>query len=352
MKKTLLSFLLITITAVSFGQVNCLLATDSITSGDEATAVDYYYYDAQDRLVRVESIDSNEVTYWSYDSLYYNLSTGYLDFTYGMYVGDPNPRSITAFTYNGSGQITRVDGSGNNGSPWSMSHDISYNGSDISGIILDTSSVTGSPEGMLGSFANMTWSGGNLTSVDLLVDFGAGIETIEISGTYDNKNNIERHYAITEASDLILRNCVNNVLQLTLINNEPSIGGTAGDAAMEHILTYDGNNEVATLTEVPAIFDDQNSVHDLKYFCTNDIEEVNDNKLTSFYPNPVSNELNIINLLGKSKIDILNITGKTIKSLNVNGTSVSINTSNYNAGVYIVRVNSDNEITSHKFIKQ
>jgi len=71
----------------------------------------------------------------------------------------------------------------------------------------------------------------------------------------------------------------------------------------------------------------------------------------TIYPNPTSNQLTIIdNDLTKYEIDIINITGNVIKSLQHNiGT---INVADLPTGVYFIQIVSDGVRTSKKFIKQ
>ena len=76
------------------------------------------------------------------------------------------------------------------------------------------------------------------------------------------------------------------------------------------------------------------------------------NSNLSLYPNPVSDNLNIINLSGTSIVEILNVTGKVIYTERVNNSTHSINTEDLVKGLYFVRINRGGEITSHKFIKQ
>lgn len=71
------------------------------------------------------------------------------------------------------------------------------------------------------------------------------------------------------------------------------------------------------------------------------------------YPNP-TNGMFVLNLgenAFATHLDIIDISGKTIKSQNVDGTTVSINISDAKQGVYIVRVHLKNRVINHKIIK-
>ena len=75
------------------------------------------------------------------------------------------------------------------------------------------------------------------------------------------------------------------------------------------------------------------------------------------FPNPATNEVSInysLNKSGKVEIDIYDVTGKmfnTIKSdnLEIGNHSSNINVSNFNAGVYMYSVKSENAKMYSKF---
>jgi hypothetical protein len=352
MKKTLIFLTLIVATSFA-AKSQCILVQDTVTAGENATGAETFFYDGSIRLSRLEMKDSSQTTYSRYDSLYYNTGSGNLQYVYRIDVGSSAPADTTELIYNGSGQITRINATGDNGgSFWGMSHDITYNGSgQITDIILDQSSVAGSPEGIVGSYLNMVWSNGNVVNVDLVNDFGAGVVTVELTAIYDTKNNLERHFVLDEAGDLILHYCANNLLELTLDNNEPGIGNS-GDKAMEKIYTYNTNNEVATMTNVPALFEDNNSTDKYLYDCSATIGSIVEGNMRFIYPNPVRDKLNVSNLKGVNQLQIINVAGKVVYSESVNSLNHSINIANYSKGIYLLRINAGNEITTHKFIKE
>jgi hypothetical protein len=355
MKKSLL-FLTLLLTTAVITSAQCVLQQDSVSSGDNATEHENYFYNAQGKINKVTRIDPGQTLYYTYDSLVYNGTTGYLDFRYRMDVGIATPRDTTAYVHNGSGQITRVNASGvsGDGEYWAMSHDVVYNSSgNVTNIILDISSVVGSPEGMEGSFLNMVWTAGNVTSVDLVFKLGGEDMALELIGLYDTKNNFERHTGLSEASDLLWYYSTNNMLNLTFVNDEPAIGASAGDKAIERTYTYNANDEVLTTTNVPAVFDGGNSENTYRYDCTTAVNAVvAEEKTVSIYPNPATDKLNISSLSNVNEIEILNVTGKVIYSTNVNSTTFVVNTSNFSRGLYFVRVASGNEMKTYKFIKE
>jgi hypothetical protein len=70
-----------------------------------------------------------------------------------------------------------------------------------------------------------------------------------------------------------------------------------------------------------------------------------------FYPNPVADVLTI-ETPQRSLIEILNTEGQIIKIINDAATTTSIDVRNLTGGVYMVRVKTDKEIVTRKFIKE
>ncbi|WP_299052531.1 T9SS type A sorting domain-containing protein [uncultured Polaribacter sp.] len=72
----------------------------------------------------------------------------------------------------------------------------------------------------------------------------------------------------------------------------------------------------------------------------------------SMFPNPASDKLNISVKEAISNLEIFNILGKKVMSVNVNDTRASINISSLTSGVYLIKYNVGNTIGTSKFIKQ
>ena len=70
------------------------------------------------------------------------------------------------------------------------------------------------------------------------------------------------------------------------------------------------------------------------------------------YPNPVSDYLNVDNLNGANRIQIYNMTGAKVKTIeNILAPSVVIKTSDLSKGVYLINVFTEGQVQSTKFIK-
>jgi len=78
---------------------------------------------------------------------------------------------------------------------------------------------------------------------------------------------------------------------------------------------------------------------------------ITESSLVQLYPNPTSNQLTISsNKNNISRIDIIDVTGNTVKSITRNYTSINI--VDLQSGVYFARLAIDDSIITKKFIKQ
>lgn len=81
---------------------------------------------------------------------------------------------------------------------------------------------------------------------------------------------------------------------------------------------------------------------------------INERKTVSFniHPNPVNNILNISHLNGAQKVEIYNVIGEIVFSLdNILTDQVKIQTGNLNKGVYMISVINKGNVQSSKFLK-
>ena len=78
-----------------------------------------------------------------------------------------------------------------------------------------------------------------------------------------------------------------------------------------------------------------------------------ENILTSIYPNPGTNQLNIKTKLKNSTFELIDFTGKIIIHKSLNSFTNYINTSNIPSGMYFYRIhNNEKIIESGKWVKQ
>ena len=69
----------------------------------------------------------------------------------------------------------------------------------------------------------------------------------------------------------------------------------------------------------------------------------------SVYPNPANNVINVNASSNISKVEVYSISGQKVGDFTANGTTTSINTSNLSAGLYMMRINTENGVVNQKF---
>lgn len=245
----LIAVLLTALSAPEAAAQGYVLIKDSVSAGVSATQYSTYYYDAQDRLIRVEQVDSGETTVSSWHKLNYDgfgrLSTvGY----YSSPMAVSPDRRIT-LTYDQNGRVARYiedDLVAQTTYAW----DMNYNLAGERESILYNSTLS-TDNSRFQEFVNINWSNGNIASVDIVFPtFGTATDTFEAVSIMDNANNVSRWKVITGVQDFLLLDNENNVEELELVNNE--LIGPAGTALIANTYSYDANLEVASVTNVPS----------------------------------------------------------------------------------------------------
>ena len=69
----------------------------------------------------------------------------------------------------------------------------------------------------------------------------------------------------------------------------------------------------------------------------------------SIYPNPATDVLNVNANSNIQSVEIMNIMGQAIQTINVNDMNTQINTSSLSNGVYMLRVTTENGVINQKF---
>ncbi len=80
------------------------------------------------------------------------------------------------------------------------------------------------------------------------------------------------------------------------------------------------------------------------------VNEINNDKNISIYPNPVKNELNITSASTLKSVRIINAVGQEIFEAKVIGNSYKVNTSSYKNGIYFVQIESEKGMNIKKFV--
>jgi hypothetical protein len=81
------------------------------------------------------------------------------------------------------------------------------------------------------------------------------------------------------------------------------------------------------------------------------VNEVNNSLNITVFPNPAKDKLTI-GCTQKSEIEILNLEGQILKKLTSDGIHTTVDLANLSAGIYIIKVKTEEGITVKKFIKQ
>jgi len=69
------------------------------------------------------------------------------------------------------------------------------------------------------------------------------------------------------------------------------------------------------------------------------------------YPNPASDVLNISSQSTINTVEIFNVLGQKVITMQVEDTSAEINVSNLNAGIYLIKYEINNSTSTKKFVK-
>jgi hypothetical protein len=87
------------------------------------------------------------------------------------------------------------------------------------------------------------------------------------------------------------------------------------------------------------------------YVCVlvTDVSDPNAEGVFSLYPNPANDRVNITSSQAMTDITVYNYVGQVVHRSNLsNANSLTLNTSNYEAGVYVVRINTENGVVTRR----
>ncbi len=233
---------------------------DSVTAGSGTGGFTDYIIDGLGRIAQSYYTDSGNVSGPSSAIIVIFDGGSQLPVEY-RFVNTANPttlQKVTRYARDGSGKITSVyDSTGQYTTTYAVSYNVNGN---ISSIILASS--TGNPD-FPASFSDLSWQNGNIVSLNLLL----GSDTLELSAATDNKNNIKKKLLPVEGISSVFETATaNNIEAITFVNDEIVGGNTipAGTNALERQYTYNANDDVVTLTQLPGAFD--NNTRTTRFF--------------------------------------------------------------------------------------
>ncbi|MDZ4847338.1 MAG: T9SS type A sorting domain-containing protein [Chitinophagales bacterium] len=324
----------------------CLVIRDSIIAGERTSTFSDYIYGPNNRIDLVTHTDSGSFIVTTSDLVLYTGSDITEIRTFNTIGASTIIKTIT-YTRT-SGKISRVDATGDNGSAWSISHDIAYDGNgNIQQIVVDTTSITGSPEVFDASFLDIVWANGNISTLSILL----GSDTIELTATTDNKNNIFKKILNTEAATYLFQAAsLNNLVTVELVNDESAIGQTAGTKIVDRIFTYNTDNDVEIMEEKSTPLNQSAKTTQYIYDCNVGIRTPQAATAISLYPNPAQNVISIENGNFKGVVKIFDITGKQLFGNTIDGETTMLDISILGSGMYSLEMVDGGKIFRGKFL--
>jgi hypothetical protein len=265
--------------------------------------------------------------------------------------GGSTLESVIRYAYSG-GKLSHIRVSGGSDSTaYVLSHDVNYSGNDMVSLTIDSS--VGEPKGIPASFIDFVWSGGNIISFGILL----GTDTIEISVTYDDKNNVFKHLVNKEgAIHVIMAASANNILKFTLVNDEniPGIGSfPAGTVIMDNTFTdtnADGN--VETRAEAQSLFAENPKTTQFIYDCSSGILSPAPATSIGVYPNPATEFIRLDNESFRGTVRIFDAAGKVVINRVLNDGVSSLDVRTLTPGVYYVEMTDNDKVFKGNFLKE
>lgn len=349
--QTLLFLIVIFLTSYPLAEIkgqSCNVIQDSVIAGSGAGQFTTYTIDQLGRVARAYYTDSgntsgpsNAVVVLFDGGSQLPVEYRFLHIDTG---GNQTLNRIIRYTRDGNDRIIDVfDSSGQS----TIAHSVSYDGNgNISAVTLTNS--TGNPD-FAASFTNFAWQNGNITALNL--EFGSTI--IELSVLTDNKNNIKKKILPTDGvADIFQTETANNITEVTFDNDEVIDGDSipAGFYAIRQQYTYTSNNDVDEMTELPSAFENNTRTTKFFYSCPTGIasasaEEVN------IYPNPANDLIHISGRSFQGVVKILDISGKEVRSMEIDGQVSALNIGDLQTGTYFIEIADGEKIYRGKVLK-
>ncbi|PLW94147.1 MAG: hypothetical protein C0592_03925 [Marinilabiliales bacterium] len=186
--------------------------------------------------------------------------------------------------------------------------------------------------------------------------YTATVTVVQTSGYY--ANNLYLRTALTE-SDIAYSWQGQTDLHFVCLDMYPDDGGYALDFS-----TTDTITQIINFTTTGSVADNCEFVAFVQYDGNKDVTQAGkvdlativgvedrENVQLNIYPNPANDYVNIISD-GSGYYEILNIAGQVVLSGQISAKLQTINTSDLNSGMYLIRVNNNNESSLQKLIIQ
>ncbi len=220
-------------------------------------------------------------------------------------------------------------------------------------------SITISPSGGVGEYS-ASWSGPNSTTFTGLSLSGLSAGEYTMTLIDEGNHSIVKNFTITEPSPIEV---TSNVFATNGNNKDGSIevevtGGTPPYTYAWSNGSTDKNQKDLDVGEYSIVITDANGCTKELSF-TIETTAVNDPEFISkfeLYPNPANNSTKVaLSFTSKLKgvISLMDMTGKTIKTYNIEGSDVllDIELNSVTEGVYLIKLESQNQVGVRKLIK-
>lgn len=327
---------------------NCRIIRDSIILGNSVSSYADYVY-SNNKLIAVYHTDSGQTNSSYFDTAFYDNNSRLVKTEAAYYNGGVRyVQQTDTLIYNGNNQVIRAFLSGTNqNGPFTRAHDITYDGSgNITSMTLDPLAETGSPEGFPGSFGNIVWSAGNISTLNLIM----GSDIIEIIVNTDNAPNALPKRFFEGAPDLLLNKMTNNMTTLVFANDENM--GPAGTIAINYSYTYTINNDVLVEHRQVSLFESEEQKIQYMYDCSVGTDEIKISRPV-VYPNPAGNTVSMdFNANDSYEIHLYNIEGQLLQTKTGDGGNAIIHLEDLSSGIYFLRVKSQATSFTQKISKQ
>lgn len=145
-----------------------------------------------------------------------------------------------------------------------------------------------------------------------------------------------------------LNNGYNLTIELPFCNDQLTFTWVSGewDNEIGFIISKDGE----VLYSIESITEPLGTFFEYEIMCYDNVEEIENETSVTIAPNPANTYFNIA-AENISKVEIINALGQTVELINVDDNNVQVNTTDYDNGVYFVKViTSDAQATVKKIV--
>ncbi len=161
-----------------------------------------------------------------------------------------------------------------------------------------------------------------------------------------------------EIEDTIRTQFTNGELAATHTLDGTTVDGDSNSWTVKWTAPSVGTPVVTFYAAVNAADGDGSNDNDQIYLTTMEVQEVSIGvgqdileSLVKVYPNPATNYVNI-DTPNKANIQVINFLGQIIYESQVSGNSLRLNVSDYDNGIYFVKISHDGNIAVKRIIKQ